>query len=640
MSLKFVETGQTFTQDGAAFCPVERKKRGAAAIAASIGVMLAGAGFLTYAMFSDPSPAEIQSSQPQPIESQIAAIDPAPEEAVGAITAEESPPGSTPTASETVALGAAPQSNSEVETKVLSVEEVLAESRAARAGVTAAHGEAQQDGLAPRLNPRRAKIALAKKEQNVVAADDAADTTLSPRIKPVAEVKALPKVTAKARPAKAAGSALAQTVDAPPPFFFTSDITRIENYEGPAPVLYARDLDRNFNEVRVKIKRGENFVDALKRAGVGARDRNEAAYAFGKHYNLRRLRPGQEFFLTLGAQNQTLFQLASNKIEPQARLIGLDFRADAENRIHVRRDKTGALAADKETIEMTTRLLSIAGRIDGSLYLSAKAAGAPDQIIADLADAFSYDVDFQREIFGGDEFEAIFEARYDDQGDLVSTGDILFARLKWRGRSKEKGYYLFASRQDGDRPDFYDARGKGAKRLLMKTPIDGARLSSRFGTRKHPILGYRRAHKGVDFAANRGTPIKAAGDGVIERSDRYGSFGNYVRIRHANGYKTAYAHLKGFARGIRKGKRVRQGDIIGYVGTTGRSTGPHLHYEVHLNGKAVNPQKLKIATGKSLKAGDLDRFMVQRDMIDAMRLPLEETASVFAKDGVVSGSAL
>ncbi|GJL95256.1 MAG: hypothetical protein DHS20C05_16610 [Hyphococcus sp.] len=643
MSLKFVETGQTFTQDGAAFCPVERKKRGAVAIAASIGVMLAGAGFLTYAMFSDPSPAEIQSAKAQLVESQIAAVDPASEEEAGEIKGEVtavSTLGSSPTATQTVAIEAAPQSNFETETKALSVDEVLAESRAARAGITATQGEAQQDGLAPRLNPRRAKVALAKTEQSAATADSAVDKTLSPRIKPVTEVKAISKVTAKARPAKAAGSVLAQAVDAPPPFFFASDIERIENYDGPAPVLYARDLDRSFNEVRVKIKRGENFVDALKRAGVGARDRNEAAYAFGKHYNLRRLRPGQEFFLTLGAQNQTLFQLASNKIEPQARLIGLDFRADAENRIHVRRVKTGALAADKETIEMTTRLLSIAGRIDGSLYLSAKAAGAPDQIIADLADAFSYDVDFQREIFGGDEFEAIFEARYDDQGELVSTGDILFARLKWRGRSKEKGYYLFASRQDGDRPDFYDARGKGAKRLLMKTPIDGARLSSRFGTRKHPILGYRRAHKGVDFAANRGTPIKAAGDGVIERSDRYGSFGNYVRIRHANGYKTAYAHLKGFARGIRKGKRVRQGDIIGYVGTTGRSTGPHLHYEVHLNGKAVNPQKLKIATGKSLKADDLERFMVQRDMIDAMRLPLEETTSVFAKDGVVSGSAL
>lgn len=321
--------------------------------------------------------------------------------------------------------------------------------------------------------------------------------------------------------------------------------------------------------------------------------------------------------------------------------MGLEFRSDAENRIVMRRDTSGALEAEKSTVALTTRTMAISGRINGSLYLSAKAVGAPDQIIADLADAFSYDVDFQREIFGGDEFEALFEARYDDQGQLVSTGEIIFARLKWRGRSKEKGYYRFTSSAD-DNWDFYDAAGQSAKRLLMKTPIDGARLSSGFGTRKHPILGYARAHKGVDFAAPRGTPIKAAGDGVVERADRYGSFGNYVRIRHANGYKTAYAHLNGFARGTRAGKRVRQGDIIGYVGTTGRSTGPHLHYEVHLNNQAVNPQKLKInTTGKKLAGAELDRFKMHRDMIDAMRqLPVEEEAPLLAKDATETKSAL
>ncbi len=618
MSLRFVETGQTFTQDGAAFCPVERKKRGAAALAASIGVMFAGVGFLTYAMLSDPAPTESQvvlSDKPvvegDKVVSTRVSVEPDEQAITQAVipTVKEAP---------------------------LSVAEVLAESRAARAGVAIIKVETEQTDFQPRLNPKRVQIAAA----NISADAPAVDATLSPRVKPVLTHKAPPKINTQARPAKTGSTFVAKITDAPPPFFFASDVYRVENHDGPAPVLYARDLNRNFDEVRIKIKRGENFVDALKRAGVNARDRNEAAYAFGKHYNLRRLRPGQEFILTVGAQNQTLFQLAARDGEPNTHLVALDFRADPENRIHVRRDQSGALTADKKTIEMTTRLLSIAGRINGSLYVSAKAAGAPDQIIADLADAFSYDVDFQREIFGGDEFEAIFEARYDDQGELVSTGDILFARLKWRGRSREKGYYLFASSQDGDRPDYYDSNGRGAKRLLMKTPIDGARLSSNFGTRKHPILGYRRAHKGVDFAANRGTPVKAAGDGVIERSDRYGSFGNYVRIRHSNGYKTAYAHLKGFGRGIRKGKRVRQGDIIGYVGTAGRSTGPHLHYEVHLNGQAVNPQKLKIATGKSLKAGDLDRFMAQRDLIDAMRLPPEETASLVSTDGVSSGSAL
>lgn len=319
--------------------------------------------------------------------------------------------------------------------------------------------------------------------------------------------------------------------------------------------------------------------------------------------------------------------------------MGLEFRADAENKVKLARNHGGDFVGSASEIALTTRTMAISGQIVGSLYVSAKAQGAPDGVIADLADAFSYDVDFQREIFGGDEFEAIFEAKYDDQGQLVSSGDILFARLNWRGRSKQKGYYRYTE-LGRDRADFYDATGQSAKRLLMKTPIDGARLSSGFGTRKHPILGYRRAHKGVDFAARRGTPIKAAGDGVVERADRYGSFGNYIRIRHANGYKTAYAHLNGFARGIRKGKRVDQGDIIGYVGTTGRSTGPHLHYEVHLKGNAVNPQRLKIATGKQLKGEELARFEKIRDAVNTMRTPEETNDALLAKDSGARESAL
>ena len=470
--------------------------------------------------------------------------------------------------------------------------------------------------------------------------NDTKDDVFSPRLKPAFEKKTAPSPVVAARPMRIGSMQLATKEDAPQPIFFEDDLKRRDSIRAAAPVALALDLDRPLGDLRIRISKGENFVDALKRAGVRISDRNDAAYAFGKHYNLRRLRPGQEFALTLGWPNQTPYQLAAASAEPEARLLGLEFRVDPENRIVMRRDKNGAFAAEKATIALTTRTMAIAGRINGSLYESAKKVGAPDQIIADLADAFSYDVDFQREIFGGDEFEAIFEVRFDDQGQMVSTGDILYARLNWRGRQKEKGYYRFAASIDGKRGDYYDASGQGAKRLLMKTPIDGARLSSGFGSRKHPILGYRRAHKGVDFAARRGTPIKAAGDGVVERANRYGSFGNYIRIRHANGYKTAYAHLKGFSKAARSGRRVRQGDIIGYVGTTGRSTGPHLHYEVHKNGKAVNPQRLKISTTKKLKAGDLDRFKARRDYVDAMRMPDDEAAALYANDEAGEKNAL
>jgi len=582
MSDEFVETGQTFTEDGDAYCPVEQKNRGAAGVAASLAVLAGGAAFLTYAMLGAPDP---DRAEPQVIADATivdAPVQPAPKDA-GPAPAPETPASPQPAPIENV-----PAPNATTFAKD-SVADALAESRAARASVDAG----EYGFSAPSLKP-----------VDVAAVKPAGSTHITP-IGAIAKA-AKPKAQME-------------------PIFLPADSAH--RYVTPA-IAYARDMARDAANVTITIARGETFVDALKRAGVAAADRNAAAYAFGRHYNLRRLKPGQQFELRLGWKNQTLFELAALG-EPDARLLDLSFRDGFEQNIHVKRGADGAYSSDTTPIELTTHLHAIEGRIEGSLYLSAKALGAPDDIIAGLADAFAYDVDFQREIFGGDEFELIFEAQYDDRGAMAGGGEIVFARLNWRGKSREKGYYRFEEHEG--RADFFDAAGQSAKRLLMKTPIDGARLSSRFGTRKHPILGYRRAHKGVDFAAPRGTPIKAAGDGVVERADRYGSFGNYIRIRHANGYKTAYAHLKGFRKGVRKGKRVRQGDIIGYVGTTGRSTGPHLHYEVHLNGKAVNPQKLKIATGKKLTGSALARFKLERDRIDLMRTPPAEAEPLFAE---------
>ncbi|MCB2097966.1 MAG: M23 family metallopeptidase [Parvularculaceae bacterium] len=412
---------------------------------------------------------------------------------------------------------------------------------------------------------------------------------------------------------------IAQVEDRPAPFYFEADL-RNDNSQGSyAETISDGDLPDAPHERLIALAKGETFVDALARAGIRAEDRNAAAYALGKLFNMRRLRPSHEFILTLVQPHQTFFQSVSSADTPASYLLSLEFRVDAENRITLTRTTDGSYSADASVAPLTTRIAAIQGRIDGSLYLSAKRQGAPDEVIAGLAQIFAYDVDFQREIFGGDEFEAIFEVRYDDAGNLVGGGDILFGRLKWRGRQKEKGYYRFETAEGRAAPDYFDEKGESARRLLMKTPIDGARLSSGFGTRKHPILGYAKAHKGVDFAAARGTPIMAAGDGVIERAGPYGSFGNYVRIRHAQGYKTAYAHMNAIKKGVRTGVRVRQGDVIGYVGTTGRSTGPHLHYEVHLRDKPVNPQSLKIATGYELQGADLTRFRSKRDEIDMLR---------------------
>lgn len=407
---------------------------------------------------------------------------------------------------------------------------------------------------------------------------------------------------------------------------FTETISQLEN----APTREV--ASDQFAEVHapietrsIALKPGSNFVEALKEVGVPRLQRNEAATAFSQEFDIRRLRPEHSIELKVLPSTQSIFDVAAGAEPASSNLVALEFRPVPEERILLVRSDNGSYEAAKVAVPMTTSLDHVAGVIDTSLFVSAMAQGAPSQVVAKLANTFAYDIDFQRDIRQGDAFDVLYEAKIDDRGTSAGVGDILYAELSWLGGSRKKGYYAFE--RDNGFVDFFDGTGQSAKRLLMKTPIDGARLSSGFGRRRHPVLGYARQHKGLDFAAPRGTPIYAAGDGVVERANRYGSFGNYVRIRHANGYKTVYAHLNGFKKGLRAGKRVRQGDVIGYVGTTGRSTGPHLHYEVHLNGKAVNPRKLKIATGVKLKTGELERFTEQKDRIDALRTATVEANS-------------
>nr|WP_240969456.1 M23 family metallopeptidase [Sneathiella limimaris] len=245
------------------------------------------------------------------------------------------------------------------------------------------------------------------------------------------------------------------------------------------------------------------------------------------------------------------------------------------------------------------------GTIDNSLFLSASQAGLPTSVIIDLIRIFSYDVDFQREIQPGDSFEVFFERFVDEDGRPLKEGEIQWASMTLSGT--QISLYRYKTSDDGV-TDYYTEKGHSVRKTLMRTPIDGARLTSSFGKRKHPILGYTKMHKGADFGAPRGTPIMAAGNGVVEVAGRNGGYGNYVRIRHTTEYKTAYAHMKGFAKKIRKGARVKQGQIIGYVGSTGRSTGPHLHYEVHKNGRQINPMSVKLPAGRKLKGKMLTAF--------------------------------
>ena len=249
--------------------------------------------------------------------------------------------------------------------------------------------------------------------------------------------------------------------------------------------------------------------------------------------------------------------------------------------------------------------------IKNNLYSSAVASGIEPNIIVEFARIFGFEVDFQRDIRKGDWFEILYEKFEDDNDKVRDTGKIIYASMYVNG--EEINLYNFNFKND---EEYYDIKGKSITKSLMKTPINGARLSSSFGMRKHPILGYNKMHRGTDFAAPSGTPIMASGSGTITRARWCGGGGNCVKIKHNSTYETIYAHMKAFAKGIREGKKVKQGQIIGYVGSTGLSTGPHLHYEVLVNGKKVNSQKLKLPSGKILKGEARKQFELDRIKID------------------------
>ena len=264
----------------------------------------------------------------------------------------------------------------------------------------------------------------------------------------------------------------------------------------------------------------------------------------------------------------------------------------------------------------------IKGVIKNNLYISALKSGMPENTLLEMISLLGFSVDFQREIRSGDSFEVLFTKEIDTLSDLVTqTKPIKYVSMNLSGNKLN----FFKYEDKFGSPQYYDENGKSSKRTLMKTPINGARLSSRYGKRKHPILGYTKMHRGLDFAAPSGTPIFAAGDGIIEKAGWNGSYGKYIRIRHTGTYKTAYAHLSGFHKRIKIGKRVLQGKIIGYVGTTGRSTGPHLHYEVIKNNIQVNPIRIKLPAGKNISKANFDNYRNHVKKILNQKVALEKS---------------
>ena len=355
---------------------------------------------------------------------------------------------------------------------------------------------------------------------------------------------------------------------------------------------------------QIRIGRGDNLMTLLVGEGVPRREAYAAIQVLGKIFDPRKLRSGQSLELTFGIVEMV----------PE-RFVG--FRFDLKNgarTVTVARRGKGPFSAQEVKKKLTPQLVRGNAVIESSLYVAGLRAGVPPAVMIQLIQIYSFDVDFQREIRKGDKLEVMFNNYYDDKGKLVRQGDVLYASLTLRGVQIP----LFRYTPSNGNVDYFNRKGESVRKALMRTPIDGARLSSGFGRRRHPVLGYTRLHTGSDFAAPRGTPIYAAGHGTLTMRGWNGGYGNYIRIRHNSSYQTAYAHMSRLAPGFRVGSRVRQGQIIGYVGTSGRSTGPHLHYEVHYKDRPINPMRLKLPTGQKLKEKDLEAFLSRRAIFDRM----------------------
>ncbi len=344
-------------------------------------------------------------------------------------------------------------------------------------------------------------------------------------------------------------------------------------------------LLKKIRPMTVSVKQGDTLMAILTTAGVSKEQAAQSISRLRKVYDLRKLPVGQIIYITISDKQ----------------LIKVSFTPSFDFEIVAELQENRSFQAEKKKIKLTIEDRIFSGVITNSLYQTAIELKLPPNMLIELIRIFSFDVDFQREIQKGDRFSLLFNIYRNEQNKVVHNSTIKWASMNLSGKKLEYAAYETKS----GFKDYYDRNGKSVKKTLMRTPIDGARLSSRYGKRRHPILGYSKMHKGVDFAAPKGVPIMAAGDGIIEYIGRNGAYGKYIRIRHNSVYKTAYAHLSRFQKGLRKRHRVKQGSTIGYVGSTGRSTGPHLHYEVIKHGRQTNPMSVRLPAGDKLKGDEL-----------------------------------
>ncbi len=366
-------------------------------------------------------------------------------------------------------------------------------------------------------------------------------------------------------------------------------------------------------EVEYIIAPGDTVVKVLLDVGVDEKDAFDIVEQIKKNMSFRSINVGTAIKLNYKAniiydQNDFL-----NPVKRKVNVKSISISKSVDELVVVEREANGAYKAKNVKIKLTKKVKKYSGTINNSLYVDGVAAGVSANSMINMINLYGYDVDFQRDIHDGDKFEVLVESYYDEEGKKVKDGTVLFSSLTLSGR--QISIYMHRIK---DSIEYFDAKGNSIRKSLLRTPVNGARISSGFGLRRHPILGYSKMHKGTDFAAPTGTPILAAGNGTVVYRAVKGGYGNYVQIKHNADYSTAYGHASRFGK-YKLGSKVKQGDVIAYIGTTGRSTGPHLHFEVLYRGKQVNPAKVKATSGLMLGGAELERFRRTKAEIDNYR---------------------
>jgi murein DD-endopeptidase MepM/ murein hydrolase activator NlpD len=372
--------------------------------------------------------------------------------------------------------------------------------------------------------------------------------------------------------------------------------------------------------IAVKVRPGETLLGAVQRAGVAPEDAQAVVATLQGAIDTVNIKAGMAFEAAIAQRRSGRGGIGGGP----ARLIGLSMRTSPNSTLTVSRTFDGALRLRELEEKVRDEKKVACGEMAGSFYESVANVGGTPAVISEAAKLFSHKIDFSRDIREGDKFCLVFDRKVTESGRTIEAGDLEYAEVKGQK------FYAFDRKDDEGKPQFFDELGKNIKGFLLRTPVDGARITSTFGMRKHPVLGYTRAHQGVDFGAGTGTPILAAGDGVVLEARRWSGYGNWLRIRHSGTWDTGYGHISRYAPGIHAGVHVRQGQVVAYVGATGLATGPHLHYEVWQNGQRVNPIGAKVPQGTVLGGSELAAFKSQKSHID--RLLAEGGSAVSNED--------